>query len=139
MSDTSIIGGIFAVILLVAVVLLAVINRGAGKKTLDAEWYAGEWRAIEDQFRDGHAGQALAVMNADKLLDKAMQDRRFRGKTVGERLKAHPNAFTDVNSIWKAHKLRNRIAHEHVQVSESDCKSAIYSLRQGLKDLGALR
>lgn len=139
MNDSALIGGIFAVILLIAVVLYAVVSRGTAKKTLDTEWYAAQWRAIEAQFNDGHAGQSLAVMNADKLLDRAMQDKRFKGNTMGERLKSHPAAFTDINAIWKAHKLRNRIAHDHMQIFESECKSAMYSLRQGLRDLGALR
>lgn len=139
MNEAPVIGGIFALILIVAVILLAVISRGAGRKSLDTAWYAEQWRSIEAQFSDGHAGQSLAVVNADKLLDKAMQDKKFKGKTMGERLKAHPTAFTDINRIWQAHKLRNRIAHEHVQIHESECKSAIYSLRQGLRDLGAIR
>lgn len=139
MIDSAAIGGLFAVILFAAVVLYALVNRNTGKKTLDTEWYAAQWRNIEAQFNDGHAGQSLAVMNADKLLDRAMQDKHFKGTSMGERLKGHAPAFTDINAIWKAHKLRNRIAHDHVQVFESECKSAIYSLRQGLKDLGALR
>lgn len=137
MIDMPIAAGLVIVIVLVGLGLLFVLSRRPQSR-LNHQWYDEQWRAIEGQFSDGKSGQALAVINADKLVDKAMQQKNFGGTTMGERLKKHPTAFSDVNAIWRAHKLRNRIAHDQVQVFEAECRTALNTLRQGLRDLGAL-
>ena len=139
MSNMPLLAGMVAAVIVVGIVLLVILSRAQPKARLNQEWYAERWRAIEQQLEDGRSGQILAVVNADKLLDHAMQGKHFRGKTMGERLKNHPTAFADINAIWRAHKLRNRIAHEQSQAYEAECRSAVATLRQGLKDLGALR
>lgn len=139
MPNMVLIAGMVVVVVIVGIVLLVLLSRLQPKARLNQDWYAEKWRAIEEQFQDGRSGQILAVVNADKLLDHAMQDKHYSGKTMGDRLKGHPGAFADVNAIWRAHKLRNRIAHEQSQVYEAECRSALAALRQGLKDLGAIR
>lgn len=125
---------------LVAVAAVAAKLLGLGRaKPLDKAAYAAQWRQIEGQLADGASGRQLAVVNADKLLDAAMRERGFRGKTMGERLKGHRASFNDINAIWSAHKLRNRIAHETgVVISEQEARRALAQLRRGLQDLGAL-
>lgn len=129
---------IVAIVILLGLGLLALISRFQPKRRLDNAWYQSQWRGIELQFVDGKAGQKLAVINADKLVDRAMSEKAFKGKTMGEKLKNHPNAFSNLNGVWRAHKLRNRIAHDHSEVSEVDCRYALNDLRQALKELGAL-
>jgi hypothetical protein len=81
----------------------------------------------------------LAIINADKLLDTALKKRRFSGKTMGERLVSAQKKFTNNDSVWFAHKLRNRLVHEQdVSLREKDVKEALIGFRQALKDLGAL-
>jgi hypothetical protein len=126
------------VVVVVGLGLLVVITKMQPKRRLDTKWFETRWRNVEAQFDDGQAGQSLAVVNADKLLDTAMQRKGFKGKTMGERLKNHPNAFADINAVWRAHKLRNQIAHEHVQVYEVECRNALQTFRQALKDVGAV-
>lgn len=123
----------------IGVGLLRLMGSGAKHRGLNQEWYQMQWRGIEQQFEDGAAGRALAVLNADKLLDKAMQDRGYKGQTMGERLKRHPGQFSDINAIWGAHKLRNKIAHENgFSVSPEEAQRALNQLKTGLKNLGAL-
>lgn len=138
MNDVMTMLPIVAVIVGVGLVLLVVLGRTKSAPRLNTAWYQERWSALETQFEDGQAGQTLAVISADKLLDKAMQERGFKGKTMGERLKNNPTAFGDINAIWRAHKLRNRIAHDHVNVYEAECRQALKDLRQGLRNLGAL-
>lgn len=128
----------FVIVIVVGLILLFVFAKFQPRRPLKREWYQAKWQTVEAQFADGPSGQALAVVNADKLLDRAMQDKGYAGQTMGERLKKHPNSFADINAIWRAHKLRNRIAHDHSQVYEAECRSALTTFRQGLKDLGAL-
>lgn len=77
-----------------------------------------------------------AVIDADKLLDFALGKRGFSGN-LGEKLKKAGPLFSDLNGVWNAHKLRNRIAHELGDINKSEAKMALDSFKRGLKDLGA--
>lgn len=124
---------------IIGVVLVFIISRTAAPKKLDTVWYKEQWQGITAQAEDGSAGRQLAVINADKLLDRAMREKHFKGENMGERLKKHPNSFSKLNDVWSAHKLRNRIAHEsNVKVSETEAQKALKGLERGLRDLGAL-
>jgi len=126
------------IIVVVGLVLLIIIAKVQPKRRLNTIWYAERWQTVQQQFMDGPSGQSLAVLNADKLLDTAMQQKGFPGKTMGERLKARPTSFSDINAVWRAHKLRNRIAHDHAQVGESECRQALSDMQKALRDLGAV-
>lgn len=76
-----------------------------------------------------------AVIDADKLLDFALGKRGFGGN-LGEKLKKAGPLFSDLNGVWNAHKLRNRIAHELGEINKSEAKMALDSFKRGLKDLG---
>ena len=79
------------------------------------------------------------VIEADKLLDKALCELGVPGKTMGERLKKSGDKFSQLNAVWYAHKLRNQIAHEHGFTLEyPQAKKALSTFRQALKDLGAV-
>ena len=81
----------------------------------------------------------MAVVEADKLLDKALREMGTAGNNMGERLKRSSGKFTQLNAVWHAHKLRNQIAHEHgFNVEYLQAKRALNSFRQALKDLGAI-
>lgn len=79
-----------------------------------------------------------AVMEADKLLDLVLNQKGFSGP-LGEKLKMAKDIFSDLNGVWFAHKLRNRLAHElNANVSDSDLRMALSNFKRALKDLGAL-
>jgi hypothetical protein len=55
----------------------------------------------------------LAVMEADKLIDKALQQAGFPGDTFGDRLtNIQPGSLLSLDGLWWAHRIRNRVAHE---------------------------
>jgi hypothetical protein len=84
-------------------------------------------------------GMALAVIDADKLVDDALKKRHYRGKTMGERLVAAQRTLSDNDTVWYAHKLRNRLVHEqNVRLRKRDVQKALAGFRQALRDLGAL-
>lgn len=139
MSDVAPMILLLAVAIVAGIGLLVVIGRTQTRKTLNTAWYQEQWQGITEQSKDGAAGRQLAIINGDKLLDRAMRERGFKGENMGQRLIKHPKAFSGLNDVWSAHKLRNRIAHENsVHVSEADVRKALNSLERGLKDLGAL-
>lgn len=133
--------GVFAAILLIGALLLAVmtLTKKGGAK-LDVDKYRSRWLVIENQLkRDEVSSFHLSVLNADKLLDQALRERGVKGETMGERMKAIKDTWTNANAVWTAHKLRNQIAHESdVQVSYDDARRALASFKQALKDVGAI-
>lgn len=127
-------------VLIVAGLLFAVIVfTRKSPKGLNKEKYQSDWLAIEQSISSEPGTWQLSVMNADKLLDRALKDRGFKGQTMGERMVAAGRIFTKRDYVWAAHKLRNRLAHEDdVKLSLKVTKQALSSFKNALKDMGAL-
>jgi hypothetical protein len=69
-----------------------------------------------------------AIMEADIMLGEVLDGAGYRGSSIGEKLKdANPLQMTTLDLAWKAHKVRNDIAHggEGFHLSEWDTKAAI--------------
>jgi len=111
-----------------------------GGKRLNVEYYRTKVLEVEHQLkREEFSSYHLAVLNGDKLVDKALMERGFGGKTMGDRMKDAAKVFSDRNGIWEAHKLRNKIAHEpDAYVTYEQARYALASFRRALKDLGAI-
>lgn len=128
-------------IAVVIVVLLGVVF-GASylkrkPKVLNAVYFQDKWKEAQGFCKD-KSTWPLAVINADKLLDEALKRRKFKGKTMGERMVAAQRELSDNDGVWYAHKLRNRLVHEaDVKLKEADVRKALIGTRQALKDLGA--
>jgi hypothetical protein len=59
---------------------------------------------------------------------------------MGERLVTAQRDLSNNDTVWFAHKLRNKLVHEQfVGLKEADVKNALVGFRQALKDLGALK
>lgn len=128
-------------VLVVAVLLFVVITltRHCSPKTLNQEKYQSDWLAIEHSLTNEAGTWQLAIMNADKLLDRALKERGFKGVTTGERMTSASRTFMKREAVWAAHKLRNRLAHEeNVRLNLKVTKQALASFKHALKDLGAL-
>lgn len=107
-------------------------------KALNQAYYQEKWQELQKLCKD-KSTWPLAVIDADKLLDDALKRKKYRGKTMGERLVAAQRDISNNDAVWYGHKLRNRLVHEsNVKLSERDVKEALMGLRSGLKDLGAL-
>ncbi len=81
-----------------------------------------KWAEIAAMQNSGASGLKNALFEADKLLDYVMIQQGFSGETMGDRLKSGGGAFTNLNAVWGAHKLRNQLAHE---VEHGLCAPAI--------------
>ena len=128
--------GLIGLLILGFVVVLSRRNH----KTLDVGYYRNRWQTVEDSIdKTNSPSFALAVLNADKLVDQAMQQKNYKGTTMGERLKSSKGQWTNENALWTAHKIRNKIAHEpDANLTYDLTKQALAAFRQALKDLGAL-
>ena len=107
-----------------------------GKKwsVADRKFFQENWTRIMS-FSD----QKHAVMEADKLLDSVLKKRGYQG-SLGEKLKRHGKVFSDLNGLWGAHKLRNKLAHElNFRLSEAEAKQAMRTFRKAFEDLGLFK
>lgn len=128
------------VLLLGGALLLLIMTRGGGRSSLNTDKYRSEWMKIEQTVaRDNESSWHLSILNADKLLDKALRERGFKGQTMGERMKSAKDTWKNTNHVWTAHKLRNQIAHEtNAKVTYDTTRRALEAYKQGLKDMGAI-
>jgi len=130
------------VILVLVALLVIVFGVGIFRKRprkLKTEHFQKEWQEVQRLCKD-KTTWPLVIINADKLLDTALRKRRVKGKTMGERLVSAQRTFTDNDSLWYAHKLRNRLVQEEpTKLKETDVKRALVGIRQALRDLGALK
>src|SRR3989338_6477897 len=69
-----------------------------------------------------------AIIEADVMLGDLLTEQGYRGATIGDQLKdANPLQFTTLDLAWKAHKMRNDVAHggEGLQLTERDVRATI--------------
>jgi hypothetical protein len=132
-------------LILVAFVFLIVVGtavmtwrRKRKPRTLNQAYFQQKWQ--ETQSLCGKQEMwPLAVINADTLVDEALKKRKYKGKTMGERLMAAQHEIKENDQAWFAHKLRNKLVHEEVKkLKKKDVMDALLGFRAVLKDLGAL-
>lgn len=137
---------ILIVALVAGLLLLATVGKQAPTTrrrgpvgSVDREFVARKWAAVQSMAAANGGGLRDAVSEADKLLDYALKRSGVRGETMGERLKNSGSRFSDINAIWRAHKLRNALAHEaDFDLVASQAREAVADFERGLRDLGAL-
>ncbi|MGD0284193.1 MAG: hypothetical protein ABSB12_01160 [Candidatus Saccharimonadales bacterium] len=129
---------IIAVVILVVVIGIIFIILEHRPRTLNVEYFKKRWQELQ-KLCANRATWALAIIDADKLLDEALKKSHFKGKTMGERLVSAQHTFTNNDSVWFGHKLRNKIVHEtDAKLRQKDVRAALVGFRQALKDLRAL-
>lgn len=134
---------IFLVIAIIAVALLALVAMalsGKRRHEFDKQEYQTRWLKIENGLeRSDRRSYNFTVLEADKLLDRALNEMGIPGKSMGEKLKKIGDKMPEINRIWQAHKLRNQIVHESdFELSYEQARRALAIFRQALKDLGAI-
>ncbi|HET6924589.1 MAG TPA: hypothetical protein VFH39_02055 [Candidatus Saccharimonadales bacterium] len=131
------------VIVVAAIVLLLLIvftarftHRRPGK--LNTAYFTQRWYETQGLCASQNTWP-LAVINADKLLDEALKKRKYKGQTMGERLVSAQHDISQNDSVWFAHKLRNKLVHEDfTKLKKKEVLQALMGFRNALKDLGAL-
>lgn len=138
MNINMLLAGAALVIILVLVLGMGYLFRKR-PRTLKVEYFQLRWKELQKLCADKNTWP-LAVIDADKLLDEALKQNHIKGKSMGERLVTVQRSLTDNDGVWFAHKLRNKLVHEHYdKLKERDVKNALMGFRQALKDLGALK
>jgi hypothetical protein len=93
-----------------------------------------QWEHIQTLISSPNEGEwRRAIMEADIMMASMLTARGFRGATVADQLRdANPIQFTTLDLAWKAHKVRNEIAHqgESFKLDERTAKATIDLYRQ---------
>ena len=81
-----------------------------------------------------------AILEADILLGDALNKAGYTGAGVGEQLKmANPIQLTTLDLAWRAHKVRNDIAHQPgYKLEDRDARATIDFYKRVLEELGAI-
>ena len=138
--DGGVVTFIVAILIVAVFVFLAILLTGKRTYRFNKEAYQSKFLAIENKLKqENPASYMTTIIEADKLLDKALIEMGVPGKTMGDRLKKSGGRFTNLNSVWRVHKIRNAIAHESgFEVSYKQASNALAIYKQALKDLGAI-
>ena len=125
-----------ATLFLIGVILF--VYKYLPRKLKQASFIRG-WKKAQKYCRD-KATWPKALEEADKLLKSALKKRKFKGKSMGEKMVSAQRLFTDNDSLWYAHNLYKKViaVDSKKRLKESEVKDALIGFRQGLRDLGAL-
>lgn len=136
MSFDMLINIVLGVVVLL-VVLIVVLRRMP--RRLKHDYYMDKWKELQGYCKDKKTWPT-ALEEADKLLDKALKKRKFKGKSMGERMVSAQRIMTNNDGMWFAHNLAKKvIADPKTRLKDTDVKMALVGFRQSLKDLGALK
>lgn len=81
------------------------------------------------------ADPSRRILEAESILDGALRNIGYRG-TFGEKLQRMQKTLPYIDAVWRAHKLRNRIAHEPgTRISEEEAERALTTFEKALKAL----
>lgn len=108
------------------------------QKKLKVENFTQEWKELQ-KLCATRKTWPQAILQADELLDKALKQKRFRGKTTGERLVAAQHQLTSNEKVWYSHKYCKQVANVDVRtLKKQEVADVLIGFRQALRDLGAL-
>ncbi len=121
---------------IIILVALRVVHKRVPRR-LKVAHFVRKWKELQVFCKQKETwGQAL--IHADRLLDEALKKRRFKGKSMGERLVDAQRKLSNNDGVWYAHNLcKKSIGDANLKLKEADVKQALVGIRQALKDLGA--
>ncbi len=108
------------------------------RRKLKPAKFMDQWTELQ-KFCKSKDTWALAVINADKLLDEALKKKHLKGKSMGERMVEAQKLLSDNDGVWFAHNMAKKLLDDsHGKLKETDVKKSLVGIRQALRDLGAL-
>lgn len=131
-------------IVVIAGIALWLVTKGMGRKSaLDDSTkrkVKEAWGIIEQIMQENNeTAYTRAIVDADKLLDFVLKHKNILGETMADRLRNGKGHFKDVDLAWRAHKVRNQIAHEvGVKITQAQAQQVLSLFKKSLRDLGAL-
>ncbi len=117
------------------------------QERLWTELYGGNaknnrWQEIQNHLdADNPNDWRIAIIEADVMLEDALEKAGFSGSTIGERLKsASPETFKSLDDAWNAHKVRNQVAHAGADfvLTKKIAKETLLQYQRALTEFGEI-
>lgn len=106
--------------------------------TIDETKRNPKWDKVLEHISSQNAGDwRLAILEADILLDELLDALKYRGESIGDKLKKiEASDFSTLALAWEAHKIRNQVAHEGSEflLSEREAKRVISLYEEVFKE-----
>ena len=99
------------------------------------------WQGVLDHMStSSESDWKLAVIEADKIVDKILILKGYKGESMAERMTSvDSEELKSLDLLWEAHKVRNRIAHKPgFKLDFNQAKKIISYYEEVLKDLRAI-
>lgn len=112
-----------------------------GATTIEKEFFTKQWGFISEKIgQDQPHSWALAVVDADKLVDEAMKRMGVPGEHFADRLSNLDSAeIKSMEKLWKVHRIRNDIAHlPGFTLSKKDSKEILEAYKNFLIEVGLI-
>ena len=100
-----------------------------------------EWKKIKDMIATELESELkLALIEADKILNKVLEDMGYAGESLGERLdKLTTDILPNLEEVRQAHQLRNDVVHDpSYRIDIAETKKALAAYERALDDLDAI-
>lgn len=110
------------------------------QKAIKVETFTKSWQELTS-YCSTRKTWPMALTEADRLLDKALKKKNYKGKTTGERLVDAQHEITLNEEVWFSHKFAQKILEDGVDVrtlKKKDMLRVLAGFRAALRDLGAL-
>lgn len=128
-------------IVIIALLLWRVVNSTKRRLTervrqdIRAKWK--HIQALVDE--DNEHSWTKAIMEADKLLNYTLEQFHVQGNSIGERLKNSRNLFRHVDVAWRAHRVRNELAHDmDRRMNQGEARQVLGWFESALRQLEVL-
>ncbi len=100
------------------------------------------WLDVQEHIASDYPNSwRLAIIEADIILEEALEKAGFAGTTIGDKLKsASPASFSNLDQAWRAHKVRNEVAHSGSDfvLTKKMATETITQYKMALTELGAI-
>lgn len=95
------------------------------------------WQIVDDCLAEKTAsGYKMALIEADKLLDKALKDAGYPGKNIEERINSAKSNFTNLKGLKSAREKRNLVLKDLTyNLNSIEVEEAIKFYHQALLDI----
>ena len=126
----------FAVGVAVVLAIAMMIMGGNGSKARRKQMYE-KLNECLDMARGDRAAKTQAIIRLDTLLGDSLSYAGVSGESVGEKLKNAKKLYErkKYDQIWSAHKLRNRLVHEHYDITDKEAEIAVATLNSAIRRL----
>lgn len=111
-------------------------------KLLDWKRYTEEWEKIKQKaFSNPPTSFNLSIISADSFVDHILIEMGFGGEHMADRIEEVGLLnLKSVDNLWRAHKIRNEIAHSSDFIlTEEETMEILRAYENFLKEIGAIK